>query len=62
MGSSFFSVMGDVLGRRKTICLGAVLTFIGEAVSCTLFRLPQLLVSRIITGMGIGIFSTMVSV
>lgn len=62
VGSLSCSAMGDVLGRRKTICLGAILTFIGEAISCTSFKLPQLFVGRIITGMGIGIFSTMVPV
>ncbi|KAL4920405.1 general substrate transporter [Aspergillus aurantiobrunneus] len=62
VGASACSFLGDRLGRRKTICIGAILTLIGEALSCSAFQLPQLFVGRILTGMGVGIFSTMVPV
>ncbi|KAL4867237.1 hypothetical protein BDV12DRAFT_210019 [Aspergillus spectabilis] len=61
-GASGCSLLGDRLGRRKTICIGAILTLIGEALSCSSFNLPQLFIGRIITGMGVGIFSAMVPV
>jgi sugar porter (SP) family MFS transporter len=61
-GSLSCSLTGDVLGRRKTIFLGGIFTLIGEVVSCTSFQLPQLLIGRIITGIGIGILFTMVPV
>jgi MFS family permease len=41
IGASSCSFIGDWLGRRKTICVGAVLTLIGEALSCTSFGLLQ---------------------
>ncbi|KAL4956639.1 general substrate transporter [Aspergillus filifer] len=62
VGAFSCSFIGDRLGRRKTICIGSVLTLIGEALSCTSFDLPQLFIGRILTGMGVGIFSTMVPV
>ncbi|OJJ29907.1 hypothetical protein ASPWEDRAFT_55429 [Aspergillus wentii DTO 134E9] len=62
VGSLSCSLMGDVLGRRKTIFLGAILTLVGELISCTSFHLPQLLVGRIVTGLGVGVLSTMVPV
>ncbi|KAL4938815.1 hypothetical protein BDV06DRAFT_225642 [Aspergillus oleicola] len=62
VGAFSCSFIGDKLGRRKTICIGSVLTLIGEALSCTSFDLPQLFIGRILTGMGVGIFSTIVPV
>ncbi|KAL4968130.1 sugar porter family MFS transporter [Aspergillus stella-maris] len=62
VGAFSCSFIGDRLGRRKTICIGSVFTLIGEALSCTSFDLPQLFIGRILTGIGVGIFSTMVPV
>lgn len=62
LGSLFCSFVGDVLGRRKTIFTGAVLTLIGGILSCTSFDFPQLLVGRIVTGIGVGMLSTTVPV
>lgn len=62
VGSISCSFIGDWLGRRKTICIGAILTLIGTALSCSSFDLPQLFIGRILTGMGVGIFSAMVPV
>ncbi|KAJ5183010.1 hypothetical protein N7492_000626 [Penicillium capsulatum] len=62
VGSLSCSFIGDWIGRRKTISLGGILTFIGAAISCTSFQLPQLFVGRIINGMGVGVLSTMVPV
>ncbi|KAL4802043.1 general substrate transporter [Aspergillus unguis] len=62
VGAVMCSSMGDKLGRRKSIFIGAVLTLIGEVLSSSSFQLPQLFIGRIITGMGVGIFSTLVPV
>ncbi|RDW78854.1 uncharacterized protein DSM5745_05706 [Aspergillus mulundensis] len=61
-GSVFCSFVGDRLGRRKTIVVGSILTLLGGALSCSSSQLPQLFTGRVITGMGVGIFSTMVPV
>ncbi|KAJ5241971.1 uncharacterized protein N7469_000298 [Penicillium citrinum] len=61
-GSLSCSFLGDMLGRRKTIFVGGVLTFVGEAISCTSFELPQLFIGRIITGFGVGVLATIVPV
>ncbi|CAG7945524.1 unnamed protein product [Penicillium salamii] len=61
-GSLSCSFIGDVLGRRKTVLIGGIFTLIGEIVSCTAFQLPQLVVGRIITGIGIGVLFTMVPI
>ncbi|PLB43365.1 general substrate transporter [Aspergillus steynii IBT 23096] len=62
VGAFSCSVLGDWLGRRKTIFIGACLTLIGEIISCTSFHLPQLTVGRIITGLGVGELSTITPV
>jgi len=61
-GSLICTSIGDFLGRRKAIFIGALLTFIGELLSCTSFSFAQLLVGRIVTGIGIGFTSTIVPV
>lgn len=38
--------LGNKLGRRKTVMLGAIVTLIGTALQCSAFSLAQLIVSR----------------
>ena len=54
--------IGDILGRRKTVLLAAVLTLIGEVLECSSFGLAQFTVGRFITGLGVGALSTTVPV
>ncbi|KAH8430645.1 uncharacterized protein LDX57_008308 [Aspergillus melleus] len=61
-GALSCSALGDWFGRRKTIFIGACLTLIGEIISCTSFDLPQLIVGRIIIGIGVGELSTITPV
>lgn len=46
--------LGDLLGRRKIIWIGTVIMIIGAAIQCSSFGLAQLIVARIITGVGNG--------
>lgn len=62
VGSLSCSFMGDALGRRKSVFIGGMFSLIGEVISCTSFKLPQLLIGRIIIGIGIGMIFTMVPV
>lgn len=61
-GSLACASVGDILGRRKTVLLAAVLTFIGEVLECSSFGLAQFTIGRFITGLGVGALSTTVPV
>ncbi|OBZ76779.1 Sugar transporter STL1 [Grifola frondosa] len=47
--------VGDFLGRRKTIVLGGVIMIIGAILQTTSFSYAQMVVARIITGLGNGL-------
>lgn len=47
-------VIGDILGRRKTIFLAACLVIIGTTLQATPFSLAQMIVARVVTGLGVG--------
>jgi MFS family permease len=54
--------IGNILGRRRNIFLGAVLSLIGEVLCCSSYGLAQFIVGRTIIGLGIGILSATVPV
>lgn len=54
--------IGNILGRRRTIFLGGVLSLIGEILCSSSFGLAQFIVGRTIIGLGIGILSATVPV
>ncbi|KAK9236688.1 general substrate transporter [Lipomyces kononenkoae] len=54
LGAIVTMVIGDKLGRRKTIFCGSIIMIIGTAVQCTSFSLGQFIAGRIITGLGNG--------
>ncbi|KAH7916337.1 general substrate transporter [Hygrophoropsis aurantiaca] len=47
--------VGDYLGRRRTIVLGGCIMIIGAILQATSFNYAQLVVARIITGLGNGL-------
>ncbi|MCJ1288134.1 hypothetical protein MMC26_007489 [Xylographa opegraphella] len=47
--------IGNILGRRLTILLGSAIMVIGAAIQCSSFALPQLIVGRLVTGVGNGL-------
>lgn len=47
--------LGDRLGRRKTIALGGIIMIIGAILQTTSFSYAQMVVARIITGLGNGL-------
>lgn len=53
-------IIGDILGRRRTIFLAACIIIIGTILQATPFSLAQLIVARIITGLGVGAFTATV--
>lgn len=47
--------LGDKLGRRRTIVLGGIIMIIGAILQTSSFSYAQLVVARIITGIGNGL-------
>ena len=54
--------VGDRLGRRKTIALGGVVMIIGAILQTTSFSYAQLVVARIVTGLGNGLNVSILSI
>lgn len=54
LGALSCSVIGDALGRRRTLLVAAVLATIGQAFQCSAFAFAQLIVGRVVLGVGIG--------
>ncbi|KAI1363743.1 putative sugar transporter [Xylaria arbuscula] len=59
VGALVAFVLGDKLGRKKTIIAGHILNTIGAALQGSAYSLPQLVIGRTLNGIGIGITSTM---
>ena len=53
-GAIFCLVLGEKLGRRKCIMLGCVVLSIGAALQAAAFGIPQMIVGRIVAGLGNG--------
>lgn len=47
--------VGDRLGRRRTIALGGCIMIIGAILQTTSYSYAQLVVARIVTGVGNGL-------
>lgn len=47
--------IGDKLGRRRTVILGGVVMIIGAILQATSFSYAQIIVARIVTGLGNGL-------
>ncbi|CAK3951023.1 Sugar transporter STL1 [Lecanosticta acicola] len=47
--------LGQYLGRRRTIFVGSAIMIVGAILQCSAFGLAQLIVGRIITGLGNGL-------
>ncbi|KAF4554491.1 Sugar (and other) transporter-like protein 70 [Elsinoe fawcettii] len=62
LGSVFTSIVGENLGRRKSIALGIVIMAIGSILQATAFTRAHLIVARIVAGVGLGINNSTVPV
>jgi len=54
IGALFAMFYGDNFGRRKMIWFGAIVMTIGTILQCSSFSLAQLIVGRVVTGIGNG--------
>ncbi|KAB2576360.1 Sugar transporter [Lasiodiplodia theobromae] len=61
-GALSCSYTGDKFGRRAVVLAGGICTLVGEILECSAFQLAQLIVGRIIIGLGIGQLSATVPV
>ncbi|KAK9312692.1 general substrate transporter [Lipomyces starkeyi] len=61
-GSIFISFAGEKLGRRQSIALGALVMIIGAIIQTASYDIAQIIVGRIISGIGIGIINSTVPV
>ncbi|KAL2813223.1 general substrate transporter [Aspergillus granulosus] len=62
LGALSCTYLGDLLGRRKTIFLAALITVIGELLETSSFGTAQLTTGRVILGIGVGQLSATVPV
>ncbi|CAH0044292.1 unnamed protein product [Clonostachys solani] len=61
-GAIAIMLLGDILGRRKSILMGSIIMSIGAILQASSFGLTQLIVGRVICGIGNGINTATVPV
>ncbi|KAF2755048.1 general substrate transporter [Pseudovirgaria hyperparasitica] len=61
-GSIGIIFLGDKLGRRRSVLLGTFIMLIGTVIQATSFGLAQLIVGRIVTGIGNGMNTSSIPV
>lgn len=54
-GAIIAFIIGDILGRKKTILVGTTIMSIGAILQIAAFGVPQMIVGRIVAGIGNGI-------
>lgn len=50
-------LLGDLFGRKRPTIAAAICVLVGVVLQATSFQLPQLIVARIVTGLGVGAFT-----
>ncbi|KAH7127568.1 general substrate transporter [Dactylonectria macrodidyma] len=61
-GALFCLVWGEALGRRRCIMLGCVVLSIGAALQASAYGIPQMIVGRIVAGLGNGMNTSTIPV
>lgn len=62
LGAGFIIFNGDKIGRRRSILLGASIMIVGAIIQASSFSLAQLIVGRIVTGVGNGMNTSTIPV
>ncbi|KAB8070772.1 general substrate transporter [Aspergillus leporis] len=62
IGALSCTYLGDRLGRRKTVFVGAIFSIVGQVLQTASYDLVQFTIGRVILGVGIGQFSAAVPV
>ncbi|RSL92304.1 hypothetical protein CEP52_013880 [Fusarium oligoseptatum] len=61
-GAIFCLLAGEYLGRRKSIMIGCVVLSVGAALQASAFGIPQMIVGRIVAGLGNGMNTSTIPV
>lgn len=59
-GALLAFLVGDYLGRRRTIFLGCIIGGVGSIIQATPTKVVQLIIGRIISGAGVGLLTSTV--
>ncbi|KAF2166975.1 hypothetical protein M409DRAFT_66475 [Zasmidium cellare ATCC 36951] len=62
LGSFSIVWLGDILGRRKSVLVGTVIMLVGTAIQASSYGMAQLIVGRIVTGVGNGMNTSSIPV
>ncbi|KAI4800580.1 hexose carrier protein [Aureobasidium sp. EXF-8845] len=54
LGAVMSLYFGDYLGRRKSVAMSSMWVILGGAIQASAFSLPQMIIGRVIAGLGIG--------
>ena len=60
-GAILAFLVGDMLGRKKTILVGTTIMSIGALLQITAYGVPQMIVGRVVAGIGNGMNTSTVS-
>ncbi|KAJ5792788.1 uncharacterized protein N7503_008766 [Penicillium pulvis] len=60
IGSLLIVIIGERLGRRKSIYIGCVFVIVGTIIQATARVIPHLMAGRVVTGVGVGIMTSIV--
>jgi sugar porter (SP) family MFS transporter len=62
LGALMTIFVGDILGRRKIIALGCSFVIVGGTIQSSSYSIAQMLVGRIVAGLGVGMNSAAVPI
>ena len=62
LGSIFTAIVGEQLGRKRSITIGVAVMIIGAILQATAFTRAHLIVARVVAGIGLGIVNSTVPV
>lgn len=56
------ALFGEKLGRRKTVAVGCTIMIVGAVLQASSFTRAQMIVGRVVSGVGMGIINSTVPV
>ena len=62
LGSICTAVVGENLGRKRSIAIGVITMIIGSLLQATAYTRPHLIIARVVAGIGLGIVNSTVPV